>query len=404
MSRSDSRSEHLKPPLSRLAGRIGALTGWLWQRGARRLAVMATLATASIVGAQPAPTVSARAWLLLDYSSGQILASEEPDRKIEPASLTKLMTAYLSFQAIAQGTLKPDQLSPVSERAWKAEGSRMFIEPGKPASVEQLLYGVIVQSGNDACIALAEAIAGSEEQFAAMMNREAGRLGMRNTRFMNSTGLPHPEHRSTARDLAILVSALIRDHPKFYRIYSTRDYTYNGITQPNRNRLLWVDPTVDGVKTGHTEGAGYCLIASAQRGPRRLVAVVLGASSDNVRAQDALKLLNHGFQSYDTVTLYKAGEALRRLRLFKGEQSEVGAGFPAGLTLSLPKGQSERLKASWSSVQPLVAPIRQGQQVGTLKLELDGRSLGEYPVLALESVAPAGWLGRLWDSIRLWLQ
>ena len=252
----------------------------------------------------PAPQVDARAWLLIDTASGLPLAEKNADAAIEPASLTKLMTAYLAFSAIKEGRLTLGQTLPVSQRAWKAEGSRMFLDPRKPAQVDDLLRGMIVQSGNDACVVLAEAIAGSEEGFVVMMNETAKNLGMTNTHFMDSTGLPQPKHLTTARDLARLTGALIRTFPEFYKIYSTKSFRYNGITQPNRNRLLFIDPTVDGVKTGHTESAGYCLIASARRDQRRLISVVLGANSDNARAMESLKLLNYGFQFFETVRLY----------------------------------------------------------------------------------------------------
>jgi len=273
--------------------------------------------------------------------------------------LTKLMTAYLSFSAIKQGTLKADQPVAVSERAWKTQGSRMFIEPKRPVTVDELLRGMIVQSGNDACIALAEVISGSEEAFVQTMNREAQRLGLKNTQFRNSTGLPDPQHYSTARDLALLAAALIRDFPEFYPLYSLKEYRYNAITQINRNRLLWLDPAIDGVKTGHTEGAGYCLIASAKRGSRRLLAVVLGTASDGARAQEAQKLLNYGFQFYDGVKLYEANQAVSQLRVFKGTLNQVRAGFSSDFTVSVPKGQAGQIKVQMVSKQPLevLAPV-----------------------------------------------
>ncbi|MGA0116660.1 MAG: D-alanyl-D-alanine carboxypeptidase family protein, partial [Burkholderiales bacterium] len=252
----------------------------------------------------PTPTIEARAYLLLDVNSGQVLASRNAGDKFEPASLTKLMTAYLVFGALKQKSLKPEQVVPVSTRAWKAEGSRMFIEPKKPVTVDELLRGMIIQSGNDASIALAEVIGGSEEAFAEMMNREAKRLGLANTNFTNATGLTSPQLHSTAEDLAKLVVALIRDYPEHYPLYSQKEYRYNNITQANRNRLLWLDPAVDGVKTGYTENAGYCLVTSAKRGERRLVSVVLGTVSESARAAESQKLLNWGFQAYDSVRLY----------------------------------------------------------------------------------------------------
>ena len=350
------------------------------------------------------PTVAAKSWLLLDAGSGQVLASHNPDTKAEPASLTKLMSAYLVFAALKQKTLKPDQVVPVSTKAWKTGGSRTFIEPDKSVTVEELLNGMIVQSGNDASVALAEAVAGSEEVFAQMMTREAQRLGLKNSSFTNSTGLSDPQHYTTARDLALLAAAIIRDFPEYYTIYSKKEYTYNRITQPNRNRLLWLDPTVDGVKTGHTETAGYCLVASSKRGPRRLISVVMGTSSENVRAQESLKLLNYGFQFFDTVVVYKKGEPVRTERIWKGAQDTVKIGFQEDLVLSLPKGQAEKVKAEVAIKKPMLAPVSQGVQVGTLKLAVDDKPLGEYPLLVLEAVPAAGIFGRTWDSMRLWFQ
>jgi D-alanyl-D-alanine carboxypeptidase (penicillin-binding protein 5/6) len=351
-----------------------------------------------------APTVAAKSWLLLDYSTGQALASYNPDERVEPASLTKLMTAYVVLAALKEGKLKPDQQVPVSERAWKTQGSRMFIEPNRPVTVDELLRGMIVQSGNDACVALAEAVAGSEEAFAQLMNREAQRLGLKATRFANATGLSDPQHYSTARELGALAAALIRDYPEHYPLYAQREYTYNRITQANRNRLLWLDPTVDGIKTGHTESAGYCLIASAKRGPRRLLSVVMGTASDGMRTQESQKLLNFGFQFFDAVTLYAKEQAVSQLRVWKGAQNIVKAGFLDDFVLSLPKGTAERLKANLVSQQPLMAPVHKGQRIATLKLTLDDKPYGEYPVVALETVPVAGMIGRAWDTMRLWFE
>jgi D-alanyl-D-alanine carboxypeptidase (penicillin-binding protein 5/6) len=351
-----------------------------------------------------APSVAARAWLLIDYASGQPLGERDADARVDPASLTKLMTAYLTFAALKQGTLKSDQQIPVSERAWKAPGSRMFVEPKRPVTVDELLRGMIVQSGNDACIALAEAISGSEDAFAQRMNLEARRLGLANTSFVNATGLPHPQHYSTARDLAKLAQAIIRDFPDYYPIYSQKEYSYNRITQPNRNRLLWLDPTVDGVKTGHTDSAGYCLIASSKRGPRRLISVVLGTDSDAMRAQESQRLLNHGFQNFDAVRLYEKSQALSQLKVYKGNQPTVGAGFLEDFVLSLPKGMAERVKAQVVSQQPLLAPVQQGQRIATLKLLLDDKPFGEFPMVALQEVPVAGIIGRAWDTLMLWFK
>jgi D-alanyl-D-alanine carboxypeptidase (penicillin-binding protein 5/6) len=352
----------------------------------------------------PSPTLAAKAWLLIDNGSGQILAAQDPDTRIEPASLTKLMTAYVTFGAIKQGIIKRDQNVTVSERAWKTDGSKMFIEPRKPVTVDELLHGMITQSGNDACIALAEAIAGSEEKFVEMMNREAQRLGLTGTIFANATGLTHPQHYATVRDLATLTSALMRDYPEFYPLYAQKEFRYNNITQPNRNRLLWLDPTVDGVKTGHTEAAGYCLIASSLRGPRRLISVVVGTASDSARAQESLKLLNYGFQYFDAVRLYAKNQSLSELRVYKGSSRMLKAGFTEDFVISLPKGAADRIQVELVSQQPLIAPLQIGQRVGTLKVSLDGKQIGEYGVQALENVSIAGFFGRIWDAILLFFQ
>jgi D-alanyl-D-alanine carboxypeptidase (penicillin-binding protein 5/6) len=338
-------------------------------------------------------------------TSGQVLVAEKADERIEPASLTKLMTAYLVFAALRDKKLTLEQTVSVSTRAWRAPGSRMFIEPRRPVSVDELIKGMEVQSGNDATIALAEAAAGTEEIFVQLMNREAERLGLKNTHFMNSTGLPDAQHYSTARDLYTLAAAVIRDFPEDYaRYYAIKEFRYNNITQPNRNRLLWLDPTVDGVKTGHTEAAGYCLIASSKRGPRRLLSVLMGATSESGRAQESQKLLNWGFQFFDAVKLYGAGEAIRPLEVWKGASRDVKAGVRKDLFVTVPKGETAKLKAELVSQQPLVAPVSADQRVGTLRVMLDGKPFAEYPVVALEAVAPAGIFGRAWDTLRLWIK
>jgi len=289
----------------------------------------------SFADAPPPPQVAASAWLLMDLTADQPIVSHDADARVEPASLTKLMTAYLTFAALEKKSITLDQQAPVSEKAWKTGGSRMFIEPRKPVTVAELLRGMIVQSGNDATIALAELIAGSEDVFAQMMNREAQRIGMKNTNFTNASGWPDAKHYSTARDLATLAAALIRDFPEYYKLYSLKEFSYNNITQQNRNRLLWLDPNVDGVKTGHTEAAGYCLIASAKRGPRRLLSVVLGTRSDAQRAQESQKLLNYGFQFYDSVRVYEKGQAISTLRVWKGARNDLKAGLPSDLYVVL---------------------------------------------------------------------
>ncbi|HEY8607037.1 MAG TPA: D-alanyl-D-alanine carboxypeptidase family protein [Noviherbaspirillum sp.] len=366
--------------------------------------------SAAFAQALPPPTIAAKSWLLLDATSGQQLAAHEPDMRIEPASLVKIMTAYLSFSAIKEKRLDLNQMVNVSVRAWKvdASSSKMFIDPATPVSVNDLLYGLIVQSGNDAAVALAEAVAGTEDAFVVLMNREAERMGMKNTRFANAHGLPSPDNYSTARDLAILATRMVNDHPNFYKIYSTKEFTYNKIKQPNRNRLLWLDPTVDGMKTGHTAAAGYCLISTAKRpnggSDRRLVSVVLGTVSDQVRAQESQRLLNWGFQNFDTVKLYAKGQPVATPDVWKGSQNQVKIGFTHDVFVTVPKGVADKMKPVLERTDPLVAPVAQNSKVGTLKMVVDGKPLAELPVVALEQVNQASIFGRAWDSVRLWMQ
>ncbi len=357
-----------------------------------------------VPAAAPPPPIAAKAYLLIDILSGQTIVAVNAGEGREPASLTKLMTAYLVFRALKDKELTPSQMVPVSVKAWHAEGSRMFIDPKKAVSVDELLHGEIVQSGNDAAIALAEAAAGSEGAFVERMNREAVRLGMKSTHFVNATGLPAPQQVSSASDLALIAAAIIHDFPEYYPLYAIKEYRYNNITQSNRNRLLWSDPYVDGIKTGFTDGAGYCLIASAVRGPRRLLAVVLGATSDAARASEAQKLLNYGFQFYDTVQLYQNGAEVSELKVWKGATGSVGAGFVADQYVTLPKGQATKLKLTLEAVEPLVAPVTRGQSVGKVMVTLDAKPVGDYPLVALADVPSASIFGRAWDTIRLWLK
>jgi D-alanyl-D-alanine carboxypeptidase (penicillin-binding protein 5/6) len=347
------------------------------------------------------PALAARSWILIDWQSRQPLVVKDADKRVEPASLTKLMTAWLVFDALKQKRISLDQVMTVSDRGYRAEGSRMFLEPRIPATIEDLMKGMIVQSGNDATITLAEAVAGSETTFVDLMNKTAQRMGLAGTHFMNSTGLPDAQHYTTARDLATLAANIIRDFPEHFPLYSMREFKYNNITQYNRNRLLLIDPHVDGLKTGFTESAGYCLIATAKRAPRRLISVVLGTASDSARAQESLKLLNYGFQFYETVRLYTKGQTVSALRVYKGADSEVKAGFMEDFHISAPLGTAARLKATLESVQPLIAPVEAGNRVGTLKLTLDGKPWGEYPVVALETVRIANIFGRGLDTLRL---
>jgi D-alanyl-D-alanine carboxypeptidase (penicillin-binding protein 5/6) len=357
-----------------------------------------------VAAAVPPPAIGAPAYLLIDFASNQGIVGESADERREPASLTKLMTAYLVFAALRDKTITPAQMVPVSKSAWRAEGSRMFIEPRKAVSVDELLHGVIVQSGNDASIALAELVAGDEKTFSERMNAEAKRMGLANTHFTNATGLSDPQHYSTAADIGRLTAQLIRDFPEYYSLYSLKEYRYNNITQPNRNRLLWIDPYADGVKTGHTDAAGWCLVGSAKRGERRLVAVVLGAASDASRASEAQKLLNFGFQAYDTIQLYPSGKPVSSLRVWKGDANDVPAGFDTDQYLTLPKGKADKLQLTLAAMEPLVAPVQKGQRIGVVKVALDGKPAAEFPLVALTDVAPANILGRAWDTVRLWFR
>jgi D-alanyl-D-alanine carboxypeptidase (penicillin-binding protein 5/6) len=353
----------------------------------------------------PPPNLAVKAYMLTDFNSGHVIANQNGNMRVEPASLTKIMTAYLSFKALQNGHLQLSQTLPVSEYAWKAEGSRMFIEPNKPVTVDELLHGMIIQSGNDASVALAEGIASSEPLFAEMMNKEALRLGMKKTHYVNATGMPDPQHFTTAHDLSILAAALIRDFPAEYqRLYSVKDYTYNKITQPNRNRLLWLDPNVDGMKTGHTESAGYCLISSAKRDASRRISVILGAPTDAARATESQKLLNYGFQFFDSTLVYKQGQSVSQLKVWKGSENQLSSTVANDLYLTLPKGEYANVKAVISSTQPLIAPIKKGQVIGKVKFTLNGKTITENNLVAAKSIDTAGVFGRAWDSIKLLLE
>ncbi len=374
------------------------------------LAASVLALSAAVAQTMPPPTIAARSWLLLDATSGQIIASQAPDARIEPASLTKIMTAYLTFAALREKKLALDQKVNVSVRAWKvdASSSKMFIDPAVPVSIDDLLHGLMVQSGNDAAVALAEAVAGDESAFVFLMNREAQRMGLKNTKFGNPHGLPSPDNFSTAQDLSVLAARVIADYPEFYKIDSVKSFTYNKITQPNRNRLLWLDPTVDGMKTGHTEAAGYGMIASARRPSgaieRRLISVVLGTTSDGARTQESQKLLNWGFQNFDTVRLYTKGQPIQSPQVWKGSANTVKIGFANDVLVTVPKGVAGKLKPVLERKDPLVAPLPLNSRVGTLKMMVDGKPLLELPVVALEEVQQASIFGRAWDSMRLWLK
>lgn len=349
----------------------------------------------------PAPSLTAKAWLTLDVNSGQIIAASNPNEKIEPASLTKLMSAYVVFDALDNKRLTLDQMVNVSEKAWRTQGSRMFIEPRTQVSIDDLLQGEIVQSGNDATVALAEAVAGSESAFVALMNQEAAKLGMTDTHFTNSPGLPDPEHLTTVRDLAILSQNLVTKHAKYLHYYSQKEFTYNKIKQPNRNRLLWVDSTVDGLKTGHTKSAGYCLVATALRDGRRVISVIAGASSDSARTENSLKLLNWSFQNFDTIKLYDNTKPAVMARVWEGTVEAVGLGGQGPTWVTVPRGKAADLKPVAQYTQPLIAPLKKGTKVGMVSLSLDGKVVRQEPLLVLDDVAEAGFIGRIYDKIRL---
>ncbi len=352
----------------------------------------------------PVPEIAGTAFILQDLQSGQILATNHANERIEPASLTKLMTAYLTFEALKSGKLKPDQTLIVSEKGWKTEGSRMFLDPKVPATVDDLIKGMIVQSGNDACVTLSEAIAGSEEGFAIMMNAKAKALGMKGTNFENSTGLPGENHYTTVQDLEILSSAIIKDFPEYYPLYSVKSFTYNNIPQPNRNLLLYRDSSVDGLKTGHTDSAGYNLIASSNRNGRRILSVVVGTASPEARATETSKLLNWGLNAFETPKLYDANQVISKVKIYKGQASEVNIGFLEPVYFTVPQGSSKDLKPVLETIQPAIAPITKGKQLGTMKIMLGDKVIAEKPVVALNDVEEAGFFGRLWDGIALWFK
>ena len=357
----------------------------------------------------PAPTLDAKSWVLMDYATGQILAGNNADERVEPASITKMMTGYIVSAELAAGKIKLDDPVLVSEHAWRAggagtDGSTTFLKVGSQVPLKDLLYGMIIQSGNDAAIALAEHIAGSEDTFASLMNEYAAKLGMTGTHFVNATGLPDPNHYSTARDIAVLARHVIHDYPNEYKIYAIKEFEWNGITQHNRNALLWRDPSVDGLKTGHTKEAGFCLTTSAKRGDQRLIAVVMGTPTDKQRADDNQILLNYGFRFFETHKLYDADKPLTTPELWRGAQNTLPLGVAEDVLVTLPRGRYNDLKASLKLPGRLIAPYKKGQQVGTLSVSLDGKMLVNRPLVALADAPEAGFFGRLSDSIWLWFK
>lgn len=359
-----------------------------------------------------APEIAARAYLLLDVSANQILAAKDIDMPVEPASLTKLMTAYIVFDALRAKKIDLKQALPVSERAWKTPGSRMFIDPKMTVPVEDLIKGMVVQSGNDATVALAEGVAGSVERFVQLMNQQAKAMGMVNTSYKNPEGLTEAGHTTTARDLALLSAKLMREFPDYVAYNAIKKYRYTGTptaNDTNRNLLLFRDPTVDGLKTGHTAAAGYCLIATAKRDfpnlkGRRLLSIVLGASSENARANESQKLLNWGYTAFEGVKLFEANQAVATPAVWKGKENTLKLGRPETLVVAIPAGSAQNIKTQVVRPDPLVAPFTKGQQVGTLKVTLNNQPLADVPLVVLEGVEQAAFIGRAWDAIRLWVK
>lgn len=359
------------------------------------------------VAIPPAPVPVGTAWVLIDYTTGQILAGENYNERVEPASITKVMTSYVLAAEQKNGKIKSTDQVLMSERAWReggagTDGSYSGFAVNKTAPLVDMEKGMAVQSGNDAAIALAEHTAGSEEAFAALMNNYAAKIGMKDSHFVNAHGLSAPEHYSTAYDLALLGRAFVRDYPETYAYNKIKEFTVGTITQPNRNLLLWRDPSVDGIKTGHHSGAGYCLMSSAKRGDQRLIAVVMGSTSEKQRANDSMALLNWGFRFYETHRIYEAGKSIAQQRVWKGKSKEVQLGVAKPLLVSVPRGRYEQLKPTMDVPKQLVAPIAKGQAIGNVKVTLDGKVVAQSPLVAVEAVEEAGFFKRLWDSFWMW--
>ena len=357
-------------------------------------------------GARPvpaAPQLGAKSYLIMDFNSGRILVEQNADLQVEPASITKLMTSYVVFKELAEGNITLEETAAVSEKAWRTGGSRMFIEPDMQVSVEDLIKGMVIQSGNDASVALAEHVAGSEEAFADLMNHYAKLLGLTGTSFVNSTGLPDPQHYTTARDIVLLSAAIIREFPGYYTWYAEKEFTFNNIRQHNRNTLLWRDPAIDGLKTGHTEAAGYCLATAAKRDGMRLISAVMGSDSETSRASETQTLLNYGFRFFETVQLYKAGEELALGHVWRGLTKEVTLGLEEPLFVTYPRGRFDDLDAQIEMQAELSAPLEAGVTVGKLTVQLDGELVESRDLVTLSAVQEAGFFGRSWDSLRLWV-
>ncbi|MBE9532610.1 MAG: D-alanyl-D-alanine carboxypeptidase [Proteobacteria bacterium] len=365
------------------------------------LLLASSVVTAAITPNPTAPTIAAKSYILQDFESGRIIAELNSEQRLPPASITKLMTAYVVSHELEAGNIQLSDDVLISEKAWRMVGSRSFIEVNTKVPVEVLLRGMIIQSGNDAAVALAEHIAGSEETFAQMMNQYAQQLGMFNTNYQNSTGLPSPEHYTTAKDIAILSAAIIRDFPEHYKWYAEKEYTYNNITQHNRNKLLWRDATVDGLKTGHTEEAGYCLAASAKRSGMRLISVVLGTRSVNARAQETQKLFNFGFRFFESHELYKAQDKIADVKIWKGADKLVNLGLEHSLAVTVPRGRYKELVATTNIPQPVIAPLTAGTQLGEVEIRLGDELIAKQPLIVLQSVEEGSWWSRLIDTIMM---
>jgi D-alanyl-D-alanine carboxypeptidase (penicillin-binding protein 5/6) len=365
------------------------------------IALVTSLSATAATLVPATPKIKAKGYLLMDFNSGRILAESKSDTRMEPASLTKMLSSYVIAYELAKGSINLNDQVTVSEKAWRMQGSRMFIEVGNKVTVEQLLKGMIIQSGNDATVALAEYVAGSEDAFVSLMNQHAAELGMVDSHFVNSTGLPHKNHYTTPRDLARLAHALIRDFPEHYEWYATKKYTYNNISQYNRNKLLWRNKFVDGIKTGHTESAGFCLVASAMRDDMRLISVVLGTRSEEARAEESQKLLSYGFRFFETHRLYAANEALTTARIWKGAQEELPLGLSEDLYLTIPKGQYKNLDASMDIDVRITAPAEKGASFGKVNIKLGDEQYAQRELVALSSIEKGSLWGSLIDEIKL---
>ncbi|MCP4995883.1 MAG: D-alanyl-D-alanine carboxypeptidase [Gammaproteobacteria bacterium] len=367
------------------------------------LLLLSTLSLAAPPVPAP-PKMATTGHLLVDFNSGKVLAESNASSRLEPASLTKIMTAYTVFRELEAGTITLSDEVLVSKKAWRTPGSRMFIEVGKKISVEMLLKGMIIQSGNDASVALAEHTAGSEETFANLMNEHAQRLGMHSSHFVNSTGLPHDDHYTTPADITLVAAATIHEFPDFYKWYAVKDFKFNNIEQNNRNKLLWRDASVDGMKTGHTEAAGYCLVASAEQKGMRLISVVMGTDSEESRASASQSLINYGFRFFETHKLYSGGDSLTKTRVWKGSKEMIRLGLTETLSVTIPRRQYEKLEAGMEITPQIMAPIKKGQPLGKIIIKLEGELVAEVPLIALESIGEGGWIDSAKDSVLLWFE